>query len=222
MEKAKELCETIKKEIRESEQLTASVGIGPNKLIAKIASGAQKPDGLTVVVEGDAAAFLANLPIRTIPGIGPRTEDLLRERGVATVRDLRRLTRQELQSLLGKWGLDLYERARGRDESPVVEEYQVKSIGEQETFLEDIADPAFVSQRLRGLCQDVFDRFRQSGFGGFRTVVITVRFADFETKTRKPQTEEISSGGPAHREIPDRQGHLRPPSAPNRNGAGNP
>jgi DNA polymerase IV (DinB-like DNA polymerase) len=152
LEEAKKLCESIKKEIRESEQLTASVGIGPNKLIAKIASGAQKPDGMTLVAEGAAARFLANLPIRIIPGIGPKTEVLLRERGVEIVRDLRKFTREELQSLLGKWGLDLYEKVRGRDESQVVEEYEVKSIGEQETFLEDTADPALLSERLRALC----------------------------------------------------------------------
>jgi DNA polymerase IV (DinB-like DNA polymerase) len=192
LEKAKELCETIKKEIRESEQLTASIGIGPNKLIAKIASGAQKPDGLTVVPEGDAAGFLVNLPIRVIPGIGPKTEMLLRERGVKIVRDLRKFTRGELQSLLGKWGVDLYEKVRGRDESPVVEECEAKSIGEQETFLEDTAAPAFVSERLRALCQNVFERFRESGFGGFRTVAITVRFADFETKTRSHTLREAA------------------------------
>jgi predicted flap endonuclease-1-like 5' DNA nuclease len=101
LEEAKKLCESIKKEIRESEQLTASVGIGPNKLIAKIASGAQKPDGMTLVAEGAAARFLANLPIRIIPGIGPKTEVLLRERGVEIVRDLRKFTREELQSLRG-------------------------------------------------------------------------------------------------------------------------
>jgi DNA polymerase IV (DinB-like DNA polymerase) len=189
-EDAKQLCETIKKEIRQSEQLTASIGIGPNKLIAKIASSAQKPDGLTIVVEAKAAAFLESLPIRVIPGIGPKTEALLQGMGVRIVRDLRRLTRQELQSLLGKWGLDLYEKARGRDESPVVEEYEIKSIGEQETFLEDTADSTVVSTRLRALCQGVFDRFQESGFSGFRTVIITVRFADFETKTRSHTLRE--------------------------------
>jgi DNA polymerase IV (DinB-like DNA polymerase) len=197
LEKAKRLCETIKKEIRDSEQLTASVGIGPNKLIAKIASGTRKPDGLTLVAEESTTAFLANLPIRIIPGIGPKTEVLLRERGVKIVRDLRKFTRGELQALLGRWGFDLYEKVRGRDESPVVEAYEAKSIGEQETFLEDTDAPAFVSERLRTLCQNVFERFRDSGFGGFRTVVITVRFADFETKTRSHTLRE----GVATREV---------------------
>lgn len=183
-EKARELCETIKHEIGQKEQLTTSIGIGPNKLIAKIASGAQKPDGLTVVPEDHAAAFLEWLPVRVIPGIGPKTEELLRTKGVRIVGDLRKRTREELQAMLGNWGLDLYEKARGREESPVVEQYEAKSIGEQETFLEDTADAAFVAERLRVLCENVFDRFQESGFCGFRTVVITVRFADFETKTR--------------------------------------
>jgi len=182
--KATEICRSIKKEIKAKEQLTASVGIGPNKLIAKIASGHQKPDGLTVVTPKKAEAFLQPLAVREIPGIGPKTEMLLKEKGVRVVRDLRRFTRKALQEALGKRGFDLYRKVRGRNETPVVEEYEVKSIGEQITFPEDTEDSDFVSEQLRALCRDVFIRFRESGFRGFRTVAITVRFADFETKTR--------------------------------------
>lgn len=182
--KATEICESIKKEIKAKELLTASVGIGSNKLIAKIASGQQKPDGLTVVTPKKTEAFLEPLAIRQIPGIGPKTEMLLKGKGVKVVRDLRKFTRKALREALGKRGSDLYEKVRGRNETSVVEEYEIKSIGEQETFPEDTNDPDFVSEQLRWLCRDVFVRFRESGFGGFRTVAITVRFADFETKTR--------------------------------------
>ncbi len=181
---AKEICERIKEEIKAKERLTASVGIGPNKLIAKIASGQQKPDGLTVVTPKKAEAFLQPLPIREIPGIGPKTEMLLKEKGVKVVRDLRKITRKALQEALGKRGSELYEKVRARNETPIVEEYEVKSIGEQKTFLEDTDDRDFVAEQLRELCRDVFTRFRESGFSGFQTVAITVRFADFETKTR--------------------------------------
>lgn len=182
--KATEICQSIKKEIKAKELLTASVGIGSNKLIAKIASGQQKPDGLTVVTPKMTEAFLEPLAIRRIPGIGPKTEILLKGKGAKVVRDLRKFTRKALREALGKRGSDLYEKVRGRNETSVVEEYEVKSIGEQETFPEDTNDPDFVSEQLRWLCRDVFVRFRESGFGGFRTVAITVRFADFETKTR--------------------------------------
>jgi DNA polymerase IV (DinB-like DNA polymerase) len=182
--KATEICDSIKKEIKAKEQLTASVGIGPNKLIAKIASGQQKPDGLTVVTPKKVEAFLEPLAIREIPGIGPKTGKLLDEKGARVVRDVRKFTRKELREALGKRGSRLYENVRGRNETPVVEEYEIKSIGEQRTFSEDTKDPDFVSEQLRMLCRDVFVRFCESGFGGFRTVAITVRFADFETKTR--------------------------------------
>lgn len=183
-QKAREICEGIKAEIKAKELLTASVGIGPNKLISKIASGQQKPDGLTMITPQKAEAFLEPLPIREIPGIGPKTEMLLRGKGVKVVRDLKKVSRKSLQETLGKRGAELYEKVRGRNETPVVEEYEVKSIGEQTTFPEDTNDPDFIAEQLRGLCRDVFARFRESGFGGFRTVAFTVRFADFETKTR--------------------------------------
>lgn len=182
--KAKEICGKIKEEIKTKERLTASVGIGPNKLIAKIASGQRKPDGLTMVTPKKAEAFLKPLPIREIPGIGPKTEMLLKEQGVKVVRDLRKVTRRALREALGKRGAELYDKVRGRNERPIVEEFEVKSIGEQTTFSEDSDDPNFISAQLGELCRDVFVRFRESGFAGFRTVAITVRFADFETKTR--------------------------------------
>jgi DNA polymerase IV (archaeal DinB-like DNA polymerase) len=183
-QRAREICQKIKEEIKAREQLTASVGIGPNKLIAKIASAQQKPDGLTVVTPKEDDAFLEPLSVREIPGVGPKTEMLLKRQGVKVVRDLKNLTRGALYEALGKRGFELYDKVRGRNETPIVEEYEVKSIGEQTTFPEDTDDPNFISGQLRGLCRDVFGRFRESGFRGFRSVTITVRFADFETKTR--------------------------------------
>ncbi|MFZ2089606.1 MAG: DNA polymerase IV, partial [Desulfobaccales bacterium] len=111
---ARDLCLKIKKAIKEQEGLTASVGIGPNKLIAKIASDYQKPDGLTVVRPEEAEDFLAPFPIRKIPGVGPKTEQLLASHGIRKVAEARRFTLGELESLLGKWGRVLYDKVRGR------------------------------------------------------------------------------------------------------------
>ncbi len=182
--KAGEICQKIKSEIREKEKLTCSIGIGPNKLIAKIASGVKKPDGLTIVEEKDKENFLAPLAIRKIPGIGPKTEEMFKNKGVNIVRDLKKFSREQLEKMLGKWGLELYEKVRGRDDSPIVEEYEAKSIGEQETFLKDTKDSNFIFGRLNLMCKSIIGRLAAAGFKSFRTVVVTVRFADFQTQTR--------------------------------------
>jgi DNA polymerase IV (DinB-like DNA polymerase) len=181
---AEDVCRRVKKAIRDEEGLTASVGVGPNKLIAKIASGMSKPDGLTTVREEDVLSFLSPLPVRTIPGIGPKTEAQLARIGVNTIKDIRRFSREEFRAMFGKRGSDLYEKAHGRDESPVEETYEVKSIGEQETFERDTRDSEFLGERLRAICRDVMGRLAAEGCTHFRTVVLTVRFADFETKSR--------------------------------------
>lgn len=181
---AERVCCRLKEEIHAEEHLTASFGIGPNKLIAKIASGWRKPNGLTVVREEEAEAFLAPLSIRVIPGIGPKTEGMLNAKRIKTVTDLRVLTVHQLEVLLGKRGVDLYDKARGRDDSPVEEYSEPKSIGEQETFESDTLDSHTLLTQLDGLAQGVIERLHHEGFQAFRTVVLTVRFADFETTSR--------------------------------------
>lgn len=182
--KAEEICKEIKAEIKKREKLTASIGIGPNKLIAKIASDMQKPDGLTVITPDKAEEFLEPLSIRKIPGIGPKTEQVFNARGIRIVRDLKKHNLGEMEEMLGKWGEDLYYKIRGIDDSEILEEYEAKSIGEQETFQNDTLDFNFVFKRMELLCQDVFRRFKESDFKSFRTVTITVRFSGFETKNR--------------------------------------
>src|SRR5258708_957778 len=120
-EKAKEIAWKIKMQILANEQLTASIGIGPNKLIAKIASDRQKPDGLTVVREADAEKFLEPLGIRAIPGVGPKTEEQFKAHKVFTAGDGRRFSAEDLHVMMGKWGTELYEKLGGRDDSPLVE-----------------------------------------------------------------------------------------------------
>ncbi|WP_447976879.1 DNA polymerase IV [Candidatus Nitrospira bockiana] len=184
-EAATELCRRIKEKILNQEQLTASVGIGPNKLIAKIASGVRKPDGLTVVIERDAERFLAGLPLRAIPGIGPKTELELARQGFHRVEDLKRLPRGDLEARFGKRGGELYAKLRAHDESPVSPDAEIKSIGEQETFDHDTRAVDFLIDRLAPMCRRVLAALADDGFSGFRTVVLIVRFADFETKSRR-------------------------------------
>lgn len=181
---AESLCRKLKDAIHAETRLTASVGIGPNKLIAKIASGMSKPDGLTVVVEAEAESFLAPLPLRTIPGIGPKTEDLLSKQGFKLVQDLKSLTASQLHDVLGKRGVDLFEKIRGRDTAPLEEYAEIKSIGEQHTFEVDTLDSQRLLSELELLGKGVMDRLEQEGFRSFRTVVLTVRFADFKTMSR--------------------------------------
>jgi len=174
----------LKAEILRQEGLTASVGIGPNKLVAKIASDFEKPDGLTVVRGEDVQTFLDPLRIRVIPGIGPKTERFLHEHRIRTVGDLRAVERSQLAEWLGRWGEDLYAKARGLSESAVSNERQRKSVGEQETFEVDTLDPGFVLSRARALAHTVWTRLEGHGFHTCRTVTVTVRFENFITFAR--------------------------------------
>ncbi len=183
-EKAEQICRRLKEAMVSEVLLTASIGIGPNKLIAKIASGWQKPDGLTVVREEEVEAFLSPLSVRVIPGIGPKTEAMLREKGIKIVSDLRRLPVHSLEQLLGKRGVALYEKARGQDDSLVEEHSEVQSIGEQETFEADTLDSQTLVTQLDSLARGVMARLTLEGLTAFRTIVLTVRFEDFETKSR--------------------------------------
>jgi DNA polymerase IV (DinB-like DNA polymerase) len=193
-EAATAMCRRIKAEIAARERLTASMGLGPNKMVAKIASDFQKPDGLTVVTPEAAEAFLAPLAVRKIPGIGPKTEQVLARRGIKTVQDLKAFSPAELQAMFGKWGPGLFERLRGRHDSPLVTEWEPKSVGEQETFAQDTRDLGFIFERLWTLCREVHRRFTQEGFRTYRTVVVTVRFADFDTYSRSHTLPAPASG----------------------------
>ncbi len=181
--KSEEICKKIKEEIKSKLKVTCSVGIGQNKLIAKISAGVKKPDGLVVIKEKDSEKFLEPLSIREIPGIGPKTEQVLNQRGAKIIKDLKKLTKAELQEFFGKWGEDIYYKARGIDNSPIVENREAKSIGEQTTFERDTLNFIEIGEVFEDLCKSVFKRFLQSGFKTFKTVGVTVRFSDFETKT---------------------------------------
>jgi nucleotidyltransferase/DNA polymerase involved in DNA repair len=128
--------------------------------------------------------FLDPLPVRVIPGIGPKSENHLHERSIRTTRELREVPQATLLDWFGKWGERLYEKARGVDDSPVSNEWIRKSLGEQETFEQDSHSAAVVTERLHVMAEHLIAKLREKQFLGFRTVTVTVRFADFQTSNR--------------------------------------
>jgi DNA polymerase IV (DinB-like DNA polymerase) len=193
-EAAVERARQLKAQIVGQEGLTASVGIGPNKLVAKIASDFGKPDGLTVVRPEEVQSFLDPLPIRVVPGIGPKTEHLLHERHIRTVADLRTPGRDLLAEWLGRAGENLFLKARGLSDSEVSSDRERKSVGEQETFEVDTLDAAFVQERARALVRTVWSRLEGHGFRAFKTITVTVRFENFTTSARSRTGREAWTG----------------------------
>lgn len=182
--KAATVCRTIKQTIKKNQQLTCSIGIGPNKFIAKIASDVHKPDGMTIVRPEEVKDFLSPQPVRVIPGIGPKAEGRLRAHRIITINDARAHKREDLVDWFGSLGKMLYDRVRGVDARDLVSQHDIKSIGEQETFHTDTRDSHLLLSTLSELSRHVQERLAKSPFSSFRTVVVTVRFGDFQTQSR--------------------------------------
>lgn len=182
-DEAAEFAKRLMEEILEKERLTCSIGVGPNKLVAKIASDYKKPYGLTVVKEEDVRAFLFPMPVRKIPGIGPKTESALKELNIATISDLASAKPEMLTRFFGVYGARLYESANGIDNSEVIEEYEAKSVGRDTTFETDVDDEAQIFQVLDGLAEEVHADMTANGFK-FKTITVRVRYEDFDTHTR--------------------------------------
>jgi DNA polymerase IV (DinB-like DNA polymerase) len=182
IEQAKQLALQIKKEIHEKEGLTCSIGIGPNKLIAKIASDVQKPDGLTIVEDKDVKAFLEPLDIDRLLWVGKKTARKLNKLGIKTIGDLARYDPSVLVEKFGVLGTQLYLYAQGQDRSEVGFQGEVKSIGRNITFEKDTSDWDLILKILDKLCEDVHKELDQNHFL-FKTVTITVRYENFETHT---------------------------------------
>ncbi len=184
---AEELARKIKKEILEKEKLTSSIGIGPNKLIAKIASDFQKPDGLTVVTASKIKEFLNQLGVRKLPGIGPKSEESLKEMEIRTIGELANYPAEKLIERFGKYGLYIHQSANGIDEDEVEESYEIKSASRQITFEKDVdasksEGQEITNRAMDGLSEDIFEELKSEGFM-FRTVGVKVRYSDFETHT---------------------------------------
>lgn len=188
---AEAIARKIKAEILKREKLTCSVGIGPNKLIAKIAAGSNKPDGLITVTPDEVRDFLDPLTARELPGIGPKSAEALSRYRIYTVKDVRSIGAEKLTEWFGKWGAGIHECARGIDHRPVIEKCETKSISEQETFMEDTRDANFLLGRLKAICVEVAKRAKRIRLQ-WKTVSIIVRFRDFETHTRAHTIEDFS------------------------------
>lgn len=179
------ICQQIKAAIKQQEKITASIGLGPNKLIAKIASDSEKPNGLTIVPPEKVLDWLAPMPLRVIPGVGPKTAQLLTHHGLHTIADARTWTREQLTYLLGSWGDDLYDKLRGYGSATIhTEPAAAKSLGEQTTFNQDTRSPTLITTALTDIAHHLKRRMQQEQFPSGKTIVLTVRFADFTTQTR--------------------------------------
>ncbi len=182
-EEAAALAKNLKQEIFEKEKLTCSIGVGPNKLVAKIASDFQKPDGLTVVREEEVEEFLQPLPVRKLLWVGRKTEERLKALGVNTIGDLARFDPNVLAEVFGVAGTQMYLMAHGVDRSEVEERTGVKSISHETTFEEDIDDAEAVLAALDALSEAVAKEAKERNLF-FKTVTIKVRYENFETHTR--------------------------------------
>jgi DNA polymerase IV len=191
-----ELAQRIKNKVRQATGLSSSIGVAPNKLLAKIASDLNKPDALTVVSESDIAARIWPLSARKINGVGPRTSAKLAALGIQTIGDLAHANATELIEHFGKhYGLWLIDAALGRDESAVVTEREPKSISRETTFERDLdprGDRELLSQILLDLCERLSADLSRKGYAG-KTIGVRLRYADFTTVTRDV-TLELATG----------------------------
>jgi len=180
---AEETARKIKEAVRRETGLIVSAGAASNKFIAKIASDVGKPDGLVVVSPGEEQDFLDPLPVSRVWGVGKVTEKELEQMGIRTIEDLRRMTKEALVSSFGVHGGQLFALARGIDDRPVETERETKSIGNEETYGQDLRHRETMRRELLALSNRVAQRLRREGFRG-KTITLKVKYADFVQVTR--------------------------------------
>lgn len=187
------IAERIKTGIYQKTGLTCSIGIAPNKLLAKIASDMEKPDGLTMLTENDIASRIWPLPIRKLYGLGPKTEERLKKTGIETIGQLAALPREFLiQSFGPSYGEYLYEASRGIDDSPLVTHWEPKSFSRETTFQVDVQDWQVIARSIAELSKEVVSDLQHKGYCA-RTVTIKIRFDDFHTFTRACSLEKATT-----------------------------
>jgi len=175
----------VKKRIRSAVSLSCSVGIAPNKLLAKIASDLQKPGGLTILTEADVSTRVFCLAVRRLPGIGPKTEESLGSLGIHTIGELAAVPLDRLTTRFGPaHGRYLHDAAHGQDDSPIITHWERKSLSRQITFQHDIRDRRYLDKVL---AEQVFDLTAELHGEGLiaKTVTVKIRFSDFETHTHE-------------------------------------
>ncbi len=191
------LAKSIKDRIRKSEQLTCSIGVAPNKLLAKLGSGLKKPDGLVVIRKEDVGEVLEDLPVSKLYGIGPKLAESLNSVGIFTCGQLGKFPVDVLSKRFGVIGERLQEMGLGLDDNPVVpfdEEEDAKSISHSVTLEEDTSDPKMLRKVLLQLSERVSRRMRRDGFYG-RRITITVRYSDFFTFSKQKTFSKWMNSG---------------------------
>lgn len=191
---AEEIARQIKAEIRQQLRLVASVGVAPNKFLAKIASDLKKPDALVVVTRDEIQSFLDPLPVGRLWGVGRVTGKIFETLGIQTIGQVRQLSLPVLQREFGKQGEHLWQLAHGIDDRLVVSDREAKSVSHETTFATDIHDPEVLRAWLLELAEQVAYRLRRNRLRG-RTINLKLRFSDFRTITRAhtlPEATDIS------------------------------
>jgi len=177
------IAEEIRRRVRGERRLTVSVGVAPNKLVAKIASDQDKPDGLTVVRPAQVAGFLAPLPVRRLHGVGPATEKTLHSLGLTTIADLRAASLDLLATRFGRWARSMQQRAWGLDDRPVHTGHVRKSLSTERTFETNISDEAAIDEFLKKMAEEVARGLSKRELAA-STITVKVRYPDFTTPTR--------------------------------------
>ena len=191
-EEAEKLALKVKDEILKKEKITCSIGIGNNKLIAKISSDFKKPDGLTIIKPNEINEFLNPLPVQKIPGVGPKTRDRLESVGIKTIGDIKKYTIQNLVEMFGEnYGSWLYAQSRGIDNSPVEENYELKSINRNITFEQDTEDLKLMHRTIEEMAKDVHNSLISNNLK-YKTITLRVRYDNFETFTRAKSFPDYS------------------------------
>jgi len=177
------LAHRSKAAIREATSLTCSIGMAPNKFLAKIASDFKKPDGLTILEEEQVKEFLKHLPVGKIPGVGKKSGEELRKLGIVFASDVLRFPAQLWENKFGRWGAALYAKAQGIDNSAVEPYSDPKSISAEETFPKDTGNIAELEKMLLSQAEEVGREIRKLGFKA-RTVILKIKLSDFKMITR--------------------------------------
>ncbi len=213
------LARDLQKEIRRDVRVPASIGVAPSRTVAKIATDRAKPGGVLVVPHGEVEAFLAPLPVRSIPGVGPKTEAILLAAGIERIGDLAEGVDAALRSRLGAWADGLVDLARGEPrEAPPGPDSGPKSRSSDRTFATDVADPAVLEAAVHELALDLAESLEREGMR-YRTVTVALRWSDFTRVQRSRSLASPVEGGSTLfttavrlvREVwDDARGHPRP------------
>ena len=202
----------LKDQIRETTGLTASAGVAPNKFLARIASGWQKPDGLTVIAPERVESFLRELPVDALWGVGPVTAKKLRARGIDKLVDVRSADRDVLRETVGSLADWLHQLALGIDDRPVVSSHEAKSSGSERTFALDLTDIDQIQSEIEKMARGAAAWLARRALLA-RTVTIKVRYQDFTTIARSTARHQRAMPTRSPRERSRSSGAPRPPSA---------